>query len=166
MNRKTAFFIIVALQVLVLIGIIAFKYSVLFSSRTVVLESVPIDPRDLLRGDYVQIRLDITSLNARSLYHGERNFKVGDKIFVVLQKNSPAWQPLRIVFKLFDPGPEQALIKGKVTSVNRNYLRVDYGVDSYYVPEGRGREFERNRLWEVSVNRRGDAVLKGPLGLK
>jgi uncharacterized membrane-anchored protein len=53
-------------------------------------------------------------------------------------------------------------LRGKVTGWNR----VEFGIESYYVQEGQGRQYEqaiRNRRLsaEVSVTGDGQAVLKG-----
>ena len=53
MNRARWFAIVVALQVLFLLGWAAYHERERASATVVLLETVPVDPRDLLRGDYM-----------------------------------------------------------------------------------------------------------------
>ena len=45
---------------LALLWIVSGRVSLLSSGQEVVLQTVPVDPRDLLRGDYVILRYDIS----------------------------------------------------------------------------------------------------------
>jgi uncharacterized membrane-anchored protein len=60
----------------------------------------------------------------------------------------------------------QALIQGKVLSISGARARVEYGIESYFIPEGTGREVEQEireaKGMEVVVDDKGNAVLKGP----
>jgi uncharacterized membrane-anchored protein len=161
MNRKKIFFAVVALQILSLFGMIGFKSSVLLFGQTIVLKSVPIDPRDLMRGDYVRIRWAIADLDRMMKTDGAK-LKVGDDIYVLLREGSPDWKPTAISSERPSLDEDQAVIKGTVTGLRPLSIQVDYGMDSYYVPEGKGRDYERIKYWEVKVNRRGNPVLIGP----
>ena len=163
MNKlKTyGFFAVAAFQALSLLGMIGFKYSVALTGTEAVLESVPVDPRDLLRGDFVRLNLAIGNLQLNELA-GDDSFAEGDVIYVVLEKNQPAWSAVRVSAELPDTGQDEAVIKGKVTEINGLSARVDYGIDSYFVPEDTGHAVERVRYWKVKLDRHGHAVLEGP----
>jgi uncharacterized membrane-anchored protein len=52
-----------------------------------------------------------------------------------------------------EPGPGQVLVRGKVVydwRSSRNSVRVDYGIERYFVPEGRGSP--RFKLMEIEVS--------------
>jgi len=54
-------------------------------------------------------------------------------------------------------------IKGKVTSQFNNNLIANWGIESYFVPEGKGREIEkdiRDVSVKVSVDRTCRALIK------
>jgi uncharacterized membrane-anchored protein len=161
MSRKQIFFAVVALQILSLFGMIGFKSSVLITGQTIILKSVPVDPRDLMRGDYVRIRWAIADLDRMMKGDGAK-LEIGDGIYVLLEKGNPDWKPTAISSERPSLDEDQAVIKGTVIGLRPLSIQVDYGMDSYYVPEGKGREYERIKYWEVKVNRRGNAVLKGP----
>jgi uncharacterized membrane-anchored protein len=162
MKKKYWFFAVVALQVLSLLGMIGFKYSVIATGQTVVLQSVPIDPRDLLRGDFVRIRFAITQLDLSGITSDGAALQPGDAVYVTLRNNAPAWIPVKAGATLPALQDDEAVIKGKIINRNGNLLGVDYGIDSYYVGEGKGRPLEREKYWKLKLDRRGHAVIEGP----
>ena len=54
--------LVVGLQAAWMIGMVVRQETVLASGRTILLETVPVDPRDLLRGDYVLLRYKISDV--------------------------------------------------------------------------------------------------------
>ena len=56
-----AFWIVVAGQLVFLIGFIAVKETALSTGREVVLQTVPVDPRSLLQGDYAILDYEIAA---------------------------------------------------------------------------------------------------------
>ena len=165
MNRKLLFSAVVALQVLSLLGMIGFKYSVVKTGRTVVLQSVPIDPRDLMRGDFVRIRFAINRLDLSRLAADGAPLPPGSVVYVTLKNTGPAWTPVRADAALPALQEDEAVIKGKIRDRNGNIIQVDYGIDSYYVAEGKGRPLEREKYWRVKLDRKGHAVIEGPAGM-
>ena len=67
MRRK--FIIIVLFQVLLLVGIIAYRQYWVATGERVLLGTEPVDPRDIFRGDYVTLNYEISSLDL----HGPRD---------------------------------------------------------------------------------------------
>ena len=59
---RIKFILIVCLQVLLLFGIIAYREYWIATGDKVVLKTMPVDPRDLFRGDYVNLTYEITNL--------------------------------------------------------------------------------------------------------
>lgn len=106
------------------------------------LEVRPVDPRDLLRGDYVIIDLAIARLDA-ALPGLERVIKAGDPVYVELAADSAGvFQPVAV-----HAAPEAAkgpVIAGTAQSSHSAgaTLQVDYGIDAFFVPEGEGRAIE------------------------
>lgn len=159
MNRKHLLFLVVALQLLALVGMIGSKSFTVFTGRDVVLETRPVDPRNLMRGDFVRLNFSITRLSPDLPGLGGRVIPPGETVFVVLRPDGDLWVPARVETER--PGRDETFIRGTVREAGRS-LRVDYGIDSYYVPEGTGRPLERVRHWRVKLDRRGDAVIEGP----
>ncbi len=98
MNKKIKFFIAIIAQIAIVLVMVLFKVSVLKNSTDVLLKIMPVDPRDMLRGDYITFQYDISNINGghlieqpdesyapQDLYKDE-NIKIGDTVYVPLQK--------------------------------------------------------------------------------
>ena len=62
-------------------------------------------------------------------------------------------------------GADEVVIEGKVKLLRDRNIRISYGIDTYYVPEGEGRKIERldrNQVLaaEVYVDGIGNALIK------
>src|SRR3989339_803523 len=88
LGKKTKFILAVSIQILVILIIIIFKYSVLTGGSAVFLEIMPVDPRDPLRGDYVTFQYKISSINRYSFNYEPYN---GDIIYIPLRQQGQYW---------------------------------------------------------------------------
>ena len=59
---KRLFIAVIAIQVVFLLGLVGYRETILTLGRTAVLQTVPIDPRDLFKGEYVTLRYEIGTL--------------------------------------------------------------------------------------------------------
>ncbi len=82
---RIKFIVLVLLQVLLLTGMIAYRESWVSSGERVLLRTVPVDPRDIFRGDYVSLDYEIGSLSLDELGVKE-SFNLNEKIYVLLEK--------------------------------------------------------------------------------
>ncbi|MDH4619111.1 GDYXXLXY domain-containing protein [Brevibacillus sp. AY1] len=159
---------IFAAKRLVLLPVIVLQLAILgyqvWSSETILaegtlvkLELQPVDPRSLLQGDYVRLSYTISNLGEHDVAHGE-------KIRVVLRKQqddlygfSGFYELNGVWNKEYQAMPEDVVINGTTLGGER----VEYGIESYFVPEGTGLEVERNaRFAFVKVGKKGDAILE------
>lgn len=83
---RIKFILLILLQVLLLAGIIGYREYWIATGDRVLLRTAPVDPRDIFRGDYVQLSYDITNLDLDSL-SAKESFKPNEKIYVSLVKN-------------------------------------------------------------------------------
>lgn len=161
MNKKKAFLILVTFWLLILIGFVGYKEYTLRTGTIVVLQTIPVDPRDLFRGDYVKLRYKISSIDLTSLGQLDHKFKVGDATYVELEiKDKYA-----IVTNVFaQPIKDKLFLKGEVRSVAANNLTVEYGIESYFVPENQGKMIEsqigKDVCVRVAIDSFGNAVIK------
>ncbi|MFG5107565.1 GDYXXLXY domain-containing protein, partial [Campylobacter lari] len=59
--------------------------------------------------------------------------------------------------RAYEPQLSDVIINGSTIGGNR----VEYGIESYFVPEGTGLEVERNAKYAiVKIGERGDAILE------
>lgn len=83
---RTKFLIIVCLQVLLLLGIMVYRQYWIMTGDKVVLKTVPVDPRDIFRGDYVNLSYEISSLTVDSASQ-KPEFQPNQPIFIDLGMN-------------------------------------------------------------------------------
>jgi uncharacterized membrane-anchored protein len=163
-------FVAFAVQVGLLVWMIADRSLLLMRGEEIRLAVVPIDPRDVFRGDYVTLSYRISRLNPRTL-DGDDDFADGDAIYVSLAPNGMEWRATAITHERPADG---TVIAGTVTGSRPftpgctepcDVYEVDYGLDKFFVPEGTGEELEALRndqkvSVDVAVNANGRSALK------
>ncbi len=170
------------LQTLALVAMIGVQQYTLNEGTPVLLETEPIDPRSLFRGDFVILNYAISDL-PRRLPGGELDWRRRDTAHVVLKPGEPYWRAVSIHRARPDVEPGQVAIKAEVTYVDVRSprdpdaeesgeielaIRVRYGIEAYFVPEGEGRAIERPADGETidilaAVDRFGNAAVKSVL---
>lgn len=162
LSRKKFFFIIIgALWVVIIGGYIIIKEHILRTGTEITLQTVPVDPRDLFRGDYVVLKYPISQIDTKTLPSQPHNFNIGDRIFVTLAVE----HGYAIASGISYAQPENALsIEGKIKNIIGNTLYIEYGIESYFVPENKGKEIEkmvgRSITVKVAVSKSGKAIIK------
>jgi uncharacterized membrane-anchored protein len=154
-TRLIAALIVALAQIGFLGWIIAGRAAVLRDGREITLKVEPVDPRDLLRGDYVRLGYGtISSLPTNQITNiGPDQFSSADSwLYVRLRKGTDGyWQ---LVSATFDaplataPGPDEVDIRGHVDegwNLGANTsIGVNYGLERFYLPEGEGLELEKD----------------------
>lgn len=164
MARKKWFTLAVAMQLVFLIIMIALKWSTLAYGTKILLKTQPIDPWDLFRGQYVTLNYEIANLNLANLQTDGQPFNSKETVYVVVNQSGKYWTAKSISHK--KPETNQLFIKGEVNyfdEYNRT-LMVNYGLDSYYIPENQGGAIETQARTtplevEVSLDRRGSSAI-------
>jgi len=160
----------VALQTAALVAMVAVKQWTLATGTPVLLEIVPIDPRSLFRGDYVDLSYAIGRLDPDDL-GGEDGLDEGDTVHVLLREGEPYWEAVSVHRERPSVPPGQVAIEGEVDAVRLGpdtQILVRYGIETHFIPEGEGRVLERpGRDQAVSilaaVDRYGGAGIKAVL---
>jgi uncharacterized membrane-anchored protein len=161
-------------QAAVLAWMIWDRTALLANGREVVLEVIPVDPRSLFRGDYVILGYDISRFE---LPTGTKPPKKNAAFYITLQKSQgDNWQ---VVGGSSEPPaetkPGEVVVKGRVDYVSGNSpdqpqqpvtVNLRYGIESFFVPEGTGRELEKmigdKKLSAViAVDDAGNPAIKG-----
>jgi len=151
---------IIIFWAILLLGMIFVKQLTLYTGTEVVLKTIPVDPRDLFRGDYVILRYDISNINLDSILTTEDNFKRNDDLYLKLDTSNKYAKGIQVSKKPFDEG---LFLKGKVLRSYAKNLSVKYGLESYFVQEGTGKEIEQNISKVevlIAVDKRGNGIIK------
>jgi len=162
MSRKQLFLIIGVFWLIVLGGFILTKEFVMQTGKEVLLKTVPVDPRDLFRGDYVVLRYDISRIDRTAFASNLGSIKFGDTLYVNIELDKDKVAHLVRVSKTL-PRDGTLFLKGKVISKNSRNITIEYGIESYFVPEGKGLDIERNRgdiYAKVVIDMYGRAIIK------
>lgn len=180
MGTKLRIGLIIAFQTLALLFMIGMRQWTLNTGTSVILETLPVDPRSLFSGDYVRLNYKISNIRVDEI-SGDRDFKRHDCVYVLLEEGVPYWQPVSIHHTKPAVPPGHVAIKGEINYFNDIFwdqvtgksekaknINVRYGIESYFVPEGEGRGLERPKEGEkvtilVAVDRYGNAGIKSLL---
>ena len=178
-NRKWMWPLLGGVALLQSAGLFQMVYEhdrLLKSGRELTLAVLPLDPRDLFRGDYVTLGYDISTLKKSSTESDPEfsGFAPGADIFVTMSpKPEGGWTETH-VGKTYPSkvAPGDIVLKGRVLSAwtsqtpPESNVAVRYGIEQYFIPEGTGRDLEdkvRAHKIEaiVAVGSDGTAALKG-----
>ena len=190
---------LVTLQLFSIVTFGVYQEFVLRTGTQVTLQTAPIDPRDLFRGEYVVLRYEISTLRVaahRAAASGEyccisETARIGDNVLVSLIQHSDE-QTASITYseealQEFDAEPEthyvhlmdtsglnsadgrsgeRVIIRGTIEGMEifafTTEYSIKYGIESFFVPEGRGSEIEAAEDVKVvvAVGKDGDSVIK------
>ncbi|NMG39993.1 hypothetical protein GRZ55_12140 [Chelativorans sp. ZYF759] len=144
---------VAAIQIGILVTMIAGRAAILRDGTEIVLKVEPVDPRDLLRGDYVILSYTISLLQPELFDEPESEaMETGPRdVFVRLAPDADGFhQP--VMARLDAPPaaerqPGEVDLRGRISYWSRfGPSFVEYGIERYYVPEGEGLEIERGIL--------------------
>lgn len=163
-------------QIAVLAAMTAIHATPYFVGETIRLQVEPVDPRDLFRGDYVILSYGINRVPPEGI-EGIPDSKPSDRNYY--RSQAPEEQT---VYVRLEPDKDGKLWHSASVSTSRptsgKYIRGVYrryyygpgtlcfGIEAYYVPEGKGRSYEdaaRNHKLtaEIVLTSWGQAKLRG-----
>lgn len=148
--------VVAALQTAVLGYMVGERAWGLRSGVEILLKTAPVDPRDLLRGDYVTLNYDISRVPFSTMVEGPPKMSRSAAILSVRLKRQDDgyWGIVESSFGKLDQKPDTVVLKslpveyvfyGDATDPQQAIVGVTYGIERYYVPEGQGRDIESAR---------------------
>ena len=176
----------VLVQFLVLAWMAGEREIVYRTGRTVYLRTMPVDPQDHFRGDYVRLNYEISAIGRNFWRDGLKDRKQDDRshrrqrqdvrVYTILKVGDTGIGEIQYVT---DRKPENDFfIRGRLQNTWSNSLQVLYGIEAYFVQQDKGRELEKEMTrdginipmeMEAAVSGNGIAVLKGyrwsPIGI-
>lgn len=134
MNRTKWFWAVIAAQALFLTAWAGYHEWVRQQAPTILLECRPVDPQDLLRGDYMTLRYLIGDPPAKA--------DLGDgEVWVLLEPRGRHHVLVQASRERLVAGSGQLLVRGTVGRDWRSgqqATQISYGIERYFVPEGKG----------------------------
>jgi uncharacterized membrane-anchored protein len=172
-NKMVLALALVALaQTGVLVWMVADRLWLLRNGREIVLPIVPVDPRDLFRGDYVRLSYEASRLPAR-LLEGPQPTRHAPFYVMLESKSGEAWQPIKVIAgRPAESGPTHIVLKARTpygwpqNPPAAATVWATYGIESYFVPQGQGSRLEalardKKLAARIAVDRSGNAAIKG-----
>jgi len=168
MNSALRVLLALAFVALAQTGVLAYmvidRVTLLKAGREITLPIVPVDPRDLFRGQYVRLDFPVSSVPMWTLEGPAA--RRSEALFVTLEKkDGGAWQAVAISRAIPREGnTDRIVLKGRPTHVG--WSRIRYGIESYFVPQGEGPKLEaaardKKLAVLVAVGKNGTAAIKG-----
>ena len=154
------------------------RAAILRNGAEVLLRIQPVDPRDLLRGDYVVLAYDISQIPASIIANVPEGMTVTEEgpIYVRLTMGSDKhWSAVSASLgepSATPPAAGEVDMKGLIAggwSFSRDTpVRIEYGIERFYLPEGEGLAIQndiRERPFSmlVAVGKDGAAQIKALL---
>ncbi|MAG11294.1 MAG: hypothetical protein CMI52_00595 [Parcubacteria group bacterium] len=160
MNHKKAIIFLAVVWIAIIGGFVAMKEYTIQTGEEVLLKTIPVDPRDLFRGDYVILSYEISRFESDILL----DFEPGDKVYVKLDTSGYYAQ----IASIHSEPPEGLYIAGTLKhAFGDNAMGVEYGIESYFIPENKGyiieraqRNSENDVAVTVAVGNSGKSVIK------
>ncbi|MEQ1613032.1 MAG: GDYXXLXY domain-containing protein [Hyphomicrobiaceae bacterium] len=175
-------FVVAGLQTAALGSMVWDRIQLIRNGREIVLPIVPVDPRSLFRGDYVILSYEAQQVPA-SLITPELDAKRPREFYVRLGKTGDNWAPVGLAEQAMPATADQLSVKARTrfgywqprvvrpagTTNNPQReptLQVRYGIESYFVAEGKGLALEQMAREKklaavIAVDARGNAAIKG-----
>lgn len=184
---KRGFILLVILgQLAVLAYMAAEREWIVRNGSTLLLRTAPVDPRDVMRGDFIRFDYEIGhvpvsqcegAVKAWAAETKPRSYRThrDDVVYATVRLDA---DKVASLVGLSDRRPESGLfLRGRVVSVTDRMVNVRFGLEALFTPQGEAREFEdeaRKRAGlpvdvEVAVSGSGTGVAKGyrwePIGI-
>lgn len=162
-SQRNYFIAAVVSQIVILVCLAIPPALTLANGRTISVVTVPVDPWDMFRGDYVRMAYEFTFVPT------EENIKSHSKVFVVLKEDSDKkWLPVSVHIEKPEISADQIVLLGETeyaptkNEKGETRVRVKYGIEAVYIPEGKGKDLKNTDIMNVvlSVGNDGRAVIK------
>lgn len=166
MSRRLTIFGLAAAALLQL-GVLAVEYlgSVypLWTGREIRLRTVPVDPRDMFRGNYARLKYEISTVRLPPANNG---FRQGEIVYVLLKEEKDGlWTFAGATLEKPAGG---LFLRGRIEEPRwlreGGKFQVRYGIEAFFAPKEKAEALERNLRHQavavIMVAANGKATLK------
>lgn len=172
--RRLPLFLAAALTAAIQTGVLAWmvesRADILRDGKEILLKTAPVDPRDLLRGDYVSLTYDISTIPRSRITGPIPSDGKPHRLYVRVVPGSDG-APWMLASASFEPVAAESGVVLQTEPVlihpasGDSPIRVRYGIERFYVPEGEGAVLEHARgaktlTVDVRVAESGKAQLR------
>ena len=123
MSHRLKFYLLIGLQLVFLLGLIGTKIYTLKTGTKILLEVVPVDPRDIFRGEYARLNYKISTISFTNTEAGKLNADRGNVVYVTIKKGDKFWDFEAISKEAPEiQGSDRLFIAGKVLYKNKKII--------------------------------------------
>jgi len=150
MNSRSKQLLLACLvPVLILLSMCVTPVYTLFNGKEIILQTMPVDPSDLFRGDYVTLRYEAEEVPKRLVEKDvveKRQDGWGElEVYVLLEEKSGIYIPAKVTLEEPDKG---IYLKGKLNYIDKNnegqeIASIGYSLDKYYLEDNTGKDWEK-----------------------
>jgi len=155
MQNKKKWAVAVLLPVLILLSMTVLPLKTMLWGEEILLKTIPLDPTDFFRGDYVILNFEISQISLDKFpqeFRDEEHKYYGKTVYAVLKPGAKFPQVDRISL---EKPKEGTYLKCRYNYIDQSTgsVHVSYPFDRYFIPENRGRELDQ-------LSREGKLVAK------
>lgn len=155
MNKRTKLLILACIvPILILIGMTVTPLYTLYKGKEIVLATIPVDPSDPFRGDYVSLRFEAEEVPLRLVDRevvDKQNRLSGTRVYVCLTEVDGVYQPTKVTLEKPENG---TYLKGNFQYIGRAWdpvnqketdevAFIEYSLDKYFVEDNTGLQWEK-----------------------
>lgn len=172
--------LLLGVSTIFLLGMAGCEHMKRITGEEIILRTRPVDPRDILRGNYVALDYEVERVHLPDLPTSAdpSGWKAGDDLYLMLRPDGVSWKPVALARQRVKGEPSDVALRAKyvrredfggVTEPGKNMpvdILLDIGVDHYYAAEKAAKQIEadaREAPLDVilSVGADGHAAIKG-----
>lgn len=155
MNKRTKYLILSSLvPILVLLGMTVTPLYTLYKGDEITLQTIPVDPSDPFRGDYVSLRFEAEEVPIELVdkeIRDRQNKFYDTRVYVSLEEKGGVYTPTRVSL---DKPKSGIYLKGNFQyigpawdTINQKETEevafIQYSLDKYFVEDNTGLEWEK-----------------------
>ncbi|MCH8543052.1 MAG: GDYXXLXY domain-containing protein [Alcanivorax sp.] len=147
MNWRAWLLMLVVLgQLLVLAGVYLGARYPLWVGEEVTLEVVPVDPRDMFRGNYARLEYAVSVVPAALFDAGDSNalpaLRRGERVYVSVSRGDDGFWHATGLSRV---QPEEGVfLRGRIVWSSGAFYRVRYGIEAWFAPKEKALALERD----------------------
>ncbi len=149
MNKRAKQLVLAcSLPVLILLGMCFTPAYTMLTGEEMILQTKPLDPSDLFRGDYVALQYEAEEVPIKLVdkavvtrLQNQGQFDV----FVLMEKKNGVHTPIKVTLEKPDKG---IFLKGTINYIDKDNTGqeiafIGYNLDNYYLEDNTGTEWEK-----------------------
>jgi len=156
MKEVNKYLLCILMPIVILILILMSSYYIILFGEEIILKAAPVDPRDVFRGDYIELKYEIENIRENQL----KDIEIinDDEIIYGFAVLKPSNGYYKLDFITRDKPKKGIFLKCHVSKNNKFNNRkfefkADYNIDRFYVKENTGQDIE-------DVSKMGDLLCK------